>query len=43
MKALKNILNCVLFIFAHSGELMDEAVSTNLCNLEGQGRDRYGI
>lgn len=42
MKALKNILNWALLIFAHSGELMDEAVTEDLCNLGGQGKDRYG-
>jgi hypothetical protein len=42
MKILKNILNWFVFLLTGKGEVGDWAVSENLVDYSGQGRDRYG-
>ena len=41
-KAVKNILDWVVFILTGKGDIADEAVSSGLIDHSGQGRDKNG-
>lgn len=41
-KTFKKILDWILFLFSGTGPILDEAVSEDLCDHSGQGRDKNG-
>lgn len=42
MKKMKSILNWFVFLLTGKGEIADEAVSENLVDYSGQGKDKFG-
>lgn len=41
-KAIKKILDTVIFLFGFSGDIFKNAADDGLCDLSGQGRNKYG-
>lgn len=41
-KAVKKIIDALVFLFGIGGKIRDDAVDDGSCNFSGQGRDKYG-
>lgn len=41
-KAVKKIIDALVFLFGIGGKIREDAVDEGLCDHSGQGRDKYG-
>lgn len=41
-KAVKKIIDVLVFLFGIGGKIREDAVDDGLCDHSGQGRDKYG-
>lgn len=41
-KAVKKIIDVLVFLFGIGGKIREDAVDEGLCDHSGQGRDEYG-